>query len=91
MEANSVNHCNILAYNFTVFHHVMCCTLPRRIACVGERHVAYTKVVQNPENSQAVADTVAPFHTDQRSYAVLFMCLDYLWNRNSIKLLNLRE
>jgi hypothetical protein len=58
---------------------------------VGERHITDAKVVQDPENSQAVADTVAPFHTDQRGYAALFMCFNYLWNTNSIKLLNLND
>jgi hypothetical protein len=58
---------------------------------VGERHVPDAKVVQNAQNCQAVADTVASFHTDQRGDAVMFMRFNYLWNTNSIKLLNMRD
>ena len=51
---------------------------------MSERHVTNTKVIEDPENSQTVADTVATFHTDQRGYAVLFVCLYYLWNKENI-------
>jgi len=51
---------------------------------MSERHVTNTKVIEDPENSQTVADTVTTFHTDQRCYAILFMCLYYLCNKESV-------
>jgi len=58
---------------------------------MSERHVTNTKVIEDPENSQTVADTVTTFHTDQRGYAILFMCFHYLWNRESNVNLNGRK
>jgi hypothetical protein len=58
---------------------------------MSERHVTNTEVIEDPENSQTVADTVTTFHADQRSYAILFMCFYYLWNKESIVNFNGRQ
>jgi hypothetical protein len=63
---------------FSDLYTYMLCSLPGCVACMCERHVTHTKVVEDPEYSQTVADTVASFYTDQRRYSILFMCLDYL-------------
>jgi hypothetical protein len=51
---------------------------------MSERHVTNSKVIEDPENSQTVPDTVTTFHTDQRGYAILFVRFYYLWNKENI-------
>jgi hypothetical protein len=41
---------------------------------MGESHVTDAKVIEDPEYSQTVTDTVASFYTDERGNSVLFMC-----------------